>query len=651
MPAIQNVERRGAVYYWRRTLRFPDGNAPTVRLSLRTTDQSVARRMACAMTTGSEALRMKVESEARASGLTTEQKADIFRKAMANLRDQLDRNHVDFQRTDPDEASEMIASLVEIYERMLGDFIRHGVPPHAGTREYVDTRFPDLNEDQREGIFQMFRLTPNPVEGTVSMARAEVDRVGGADSPMAIAMARKAIFEGKFAAAREFRQRLDDPMSFYGHMSAVSPPLVPAATVPIDVPAPQISVQAVPAAFTALGPVAAAEKFIADNPKIRGDVDGKRKARWTDKTRSQFLTAARLLQKSYGDRPLHLLTHADVFALNAHFARLPSSHHKSPRHTPMTLEAICLEAEAAVASGKLAKETIGLIAATTNRHFLFLRELAQWVRKAVPSMAEIDWNAFIFEDDRDARDQRKAYSVEQGRTLFRLPIWTGCRSATYRLSPGTRIWHDAGYWLLLIAWYSGMRRQEMCQLRLDDVRCDDGIWYFNVRNFELSRLKNRAAIRCVPVADELLRLGLIDYVQALLKKRETMLFPELQGSSSRPTQGDAFYKQWWMKIAAHLDFIEPGQSVHAIRHTVATELKERRVFEEERADLLGHAITSETGGRYSKAASLHRLREVVNLIPVVTDNLTAHPVTILSDQLRKPRGVRSRFEPRVRQNP
>ncbi len=473
MPAIQNVERRGAVYYWRRTLRFRDGNSPTVRLSLRTTDQSVARRMACAMTTGSETLRMRVENEAEETGLTAGQKTDIFRKAMTNLRDDLDRNHVDFQRTHPDEASDMINSLIAIYERMLGDFIRHGVPPQAGSREYVDARFPDLSEEQRDGIFEMFRLTPNPVEGTVAAAQAEVGRVGGADGPTAIAIARKVIFEGKLAAAREFRQRLDDPISFYDRMPASALP-PPAAVAPIS-PVPPARPTDVPDAFAMLGPVAAAEKFIADNPKILGDVDGKRKARWTDKTRSQFLSSARLLQKSYGDRPLHMLTYEDVFALNAHFARLPTTHHKSPRHVPMTLEDICREAEAAVAAGTMSKDVIGLITPTTNRHFLFLRELHRWMRKSVPTMADIDWSAFIFDDDRDARDQREAYTVEQGRALFQLPIWTGCRSRIDRLSKGTVIWHDAGYWLLLIAWYTGMRRQEISQLRLDDVRLDEDV--------------------------------------------------------------------------------------------------------------------------------------------------------------------------------
>ena len=75
LPAIQNVERRGAVYYWRRTVRFQDGKPLPLRLSLRTTDQSVARRMACAMTTRSEALRMSLGQGGRTATLTTAQKA------------------------------------------------------------------------------------------------------------------------------------------------------------------------------------------------------------------------------------------------------------------------------------------------------------------------------------------------------------------------------------------------------------------------------------------------------------------------------------------------------------------------------------------------------------------------------------------------
>lgn len=82
LPAIQNVERRGAVYYWRRAIRFQDGKPFTLRLSLRTTTQSVARRMACAMTAKSETLKMTLGSTGRSAALTTVQKLEIYRKAM-----------------------------------------------------------------------------------------------------------------------------------------------------------------------------------------------------------------------------------------------------------------------------------------------------------------------------------------------------------------------------------------------------------------------------------------------------------------------------------------------------------------------------------------------------------------------------------------
>ena len=64
MPAIENVNRRGATYWWRRRVRFvgrlerPITIVTTV--SLLTKDQSVARRRAVAMTSRSEVVRMSL---------------------------------------------------------------------------------------------------------------------------------------------------------------------------------------------------------------------------------------------------------------------------------------------------------------------------------------------------------------------------------------------------------------------------------------------------------------------------------------------------------------------------------------------------------------------------------------------------------------
>ena len=643
MPAIQNVERRGAVYYWRRTVRFQDGKPFTLRLSLRTTAQAVARSMGCAMTAKSETLKMTLGKDGPAAKLTTVQKAGIFRQAMEGMRDHLEQVHVGFQRTEPD-ATFMIEGLVGIYEAMLRDFVVHGVPENVGSREHVEARFSGLTDEQKETLIDFFADQPEWRERSHDRAAQDLRTAGVAETDDNLDIARKVNLEGRLAAALEYRRRLVDPATMWAAMTddripAAPMPFAAVAAAPVTVPAqlpPREPEVAEP--WASMTPTQAAERFIADNPKIVGDA--RRKARWTEKTRTQFLSAARLLEKSYGALPIRLVGREDVVRLNEHFSRLPVSHHKSRRHDAMSLEEICREAEAEIKAGTRDVKTIGLQSTSTNRHFLFLKELVTWVGKQVNGVATIDWSDFLYEDDRDARDQRDAYTEEEGRQLFRLPIWTGSRSLGRRLEQGTEIWHDAGFWVLPIAWYTGCRREEICQLTLDDIGEEKGIWFFTITDENGGRVKNRAAVRLVPFADELIRLRLPEYVKALRAAGETMLFPELRTVSGKRSYGDVYYKNWWMKIAKKLDFIEPGQAIHSFRHTVTTELKHREVFLETRADLVGHTMSGETAGRYSKAARLTRLKEAVDQIPKVTDRLRPLPTRLLPSSSRQPRPAR-----------
>lgn len=90
--------------------------------------------------------------------------------------------------------------------------------------------------------------------------------------------------------------------------------------------------------------------------------------------------------------------------------------------------------------------------------------------------------------------------------------------------------------------------------------------------------------------------------------RTARCLPELVSPGGKQVMGDGFYRLWWVKIAAHLDFIKPGQALHALRHMVGTELKDQLVFEEDRAGLIGYTRVSETAERYAKAAWLNKLK-------------------------------------------
>ena len=55
-------------------------------------------------------------------------------------------------------------------------------------------------------------------------------------------------------------------------------------------------------------------------------------------------------------------------------------------------------------------------------------------------------------------------------------------------------------WIPLIGPFSGMRSNEICQLRKSDVQRKDGVWIFNVSaDHESQNLKTEAATRIVPV--------------------------------------------------------------------------------------------------------------------------------------------------------
>jgi integrase len=423
---------------------------------------------------------------------------------------------------------------------------------------------------------------------------------------------------------QQYRAQLDNPALKYnvGQVTRGSAPVAPPWPIATPQAAP-VFVQPEPAKptvapdFATLTAIEAGEKYVADNPKLMGA--GKREGKWTDKTLSQFRTAMRLVQKSIGTKPFWTLSRADIQQLLVHFDGLPPNHHKTPRHDAMTLAEICQEAQDEIKAGRLHADKLGLNIPTLNRHFRFIRAVHDWMGREVDQVERIDWSQFIFTDTRSAREQRVAFPVELGRKLFRLPPWHGCSNRLRRFRPGREIIHDSVYWVLPIIWYSGMRREEACKLQVTDVGNEDGIWFFDVDDTEAGRVKSNSSKRRIPVADELIRLGFIAFLDACKGAGRELLFPELVSGTRR--MGDTYYRLCWNHLMAALGDEAEGLTLHGIRHMVADELKAAGVNEEARADLLGHTLASETAGRYSKASRLNNLAVLVNKIPVVTSTV------------------------------
>ncbi len=653
MTRIQNSIRKDGTYYFRRIIRLGNDKPFRIRLSLRTTDHCRARIMTPTLVVKSEALRMSMMQTMNRDGLTADQRAEIFRRQMLRERDRLEAGHAQLQLADlgdqlPEEALE---THLDLSEAVSGDLARNGeTGPLLVIR--IPPEDPETGEEPPIEI-----LTWEDYIGALAgedadaLAPLHLSDLQIPLSPLNLQMAKRIIHQASVQAIREYREIVANHGAVYlpALMAPPAPYVAPAPAPALSAPRPPAADALInatdgsPSPGRTMTPSEAAAAFIEANPRT-GGLDGnarKKGPSWTEKTREQFKLPALLLEQIMEGRPLASVTDIDLGKLNAHFNRLHGpSFRKSPKHRTMTIQEIADQTDALVQAKKIPEQEIGLGIGTTNRHWGFLRQLTDWFARH-QTIASLDYSAFIIADDRDPRTLRDTYSIEEGRQLFGLAPWSGSASISRRFAPGKTIVHDACYFVPLIAWYTGLRREEICGLELADLEQEDDIWHFNIRDNTVRKLKTKTSNRLVPFADELVRLGLPDYVGSMRDAGETLLFPELTAESGKGTLGDAFYKLHWGKIASRLPFIERGQAMHSFRHTLTDELKANRVDQEVRADLVGHKISSETGGRYSKATRLAHLRDAVAKVPVVTDHLKPQPISLLPPVKRRPRRARS----------
>lgn len=479
-------------------------------------------------------------------------------------------------------------------------------------------------------------------------ASVQLAQLGIDQNAINVGIAKKAVHSARLRAVQEFRRALTDPSAAYPEVPVEgfsAPPI--AETIP---PPPQASAASTAAQseWQTMTPTEAAQKFIEHNPRTGGHNGNARKAgkSWCEKTRQQFQLPALLLEQIMPNRPLASITHADLLVLNDHFNRLHGpSFRKSPRQRDKTISQIADETDALVTDGKINAGEIGLGLVTTNRHWGFLKQLTEWFAMHQP-LAALNYKALFIVDDRDERDQRDVYTNEEGAQIFALPPWRGCKSTKRRMQNGSLIIHDAYYYVPIIAWYSGLRRDEICGLELADIGQDEnGIWFLDIVQNDTRGLKNKKSRRMLPIGTELQRLGFIDYVNALKADGETLLFPELAPESKIGTLGDAYYKIAWSKMREKLPFLEWGQATHAFRHTAIDAMKEAGIPEEVRADFAGHSLVGETAGRYSKRTRLPTLLNAIETIPKVTADIEAIPLNLLPRALRRPRKARVKKVP------
>ena len=236
-----------------------------------------------------------------------------------------------------------------------------------------------------------------------------------------------------------------------------------------------------------------------------------RRSKLTEQTRGQYEAVYRLFDE-WGEQPtLDAVTRAQASQFLDTVANLDPLWGRSPETKRRTF-------------GEILKiyggGTPGLSNKIINRYATSLGLVWQWVieRGLAGNSVTSPWT----------KQHRKR---GERRDIEKLPFTPEELKILPRTRPdGTSKRHDvksALTWITSIAAYSGMRLNEICSLKLADLKKEHGVWYFDVTN-----AKTEAGDRRVPVHSVLIKLGLLKCAQKL---EGECLFPALKPAVPTPS--------------------------------------------------------------------------------------------------------------------
>jgi len=328
------------------------------------------------------------------------------------------------------------------------------------------------------------------------------------------------------------------------------------------------------------------EKYV--NNKTSGSVRSDVKGSWTEKTKLEYKQTYSLLVEMVGDIDLALFNYDLAEAVRNKLLLLPPNISKIAKYKNSSIDQI-------IEMGDKPRSIT-----TVNKILTRYSSLFNYLKR----VREVDDNYFVglqVQTDKTSRESRRSYTNNELVQLF--TFLNSKKLENYQ------------YWCTRIALLSGLRLEEIIQLHVSDVRFIDNIAVFDVNDADDKKLKTLTSKRCVPIHQELLNAGFINYVNQQKQAKQTYLFPEC-GNVTAGRRSHAASK-WFSSVRKNFGWVNltPKLDFHSFRSTVVTMLQRAEVSEFDTACILGHGFgKSESYNRYADASELATLKEKIDLI-------------------------------------
>jgi integrase len=238
-------------------------------------------------------------------------------------------------------------------------------------------------------------------------------------------------------------------------------------------------------------------------------------------------------------------------------------------------------------------------AKTARDRFDYIKGFLNFASRELSILAKNPWEGLAIEFS--TTTPRRPWSSEQLAVLFAKPLFSA-----YSLPTAWDAGGDAAYWIPILGIYTGARIGELCQLQTSDIETRDGVALISITDQgEGQSVKTTAGRRSVPVHPELIRLGFLEYADAIRKAGTVRLFPALRLNPTKPSN---YFSAWFSKQRP----VEGGTKLpdfHSFRHTVRSKLASVDIAEPMIDTLIGHEVNimvnalAGSGGRFVRPAT------------------------------------------------
>ncbi len=323
------------------------------------------------------------------------------------------------------------------------------------------------------------------------------------------------------------------------------------------------------------------------------------------KRQRQYRGTAKLLQTVAGTDKSSEINEAHLEEFRDLLDLLPSTYGRSPADFKKSFEQLKTEGKA------LPPNKRGLKPGTINRRMGEARALIKFAKKKGYRWVTADFEIEHVRDPDAAKNKRGRFTDDHLKTLFTHGVWT---------DPTRPVWPSV-YFVPILSLYGLARREEIVGLQLRDIFVSAR--EIHIRANSNRRLKNGESDRTIPIPEEAIRLGFLEYVASLPGDPYGDVFPEIKEAAPNTKMGDTFYKRWDPILREAIPDAKEAKVVfHSFRHTgIDIFVNMPGVPKEIRRGLSGHAQEGVDVTVYLKKIESKSMRRIMKKFPLFTAHL------------------------------